>query len=317
MTAKEQNDYFYVCALIECKRFIINRIVNLQLLWDTSNTWSNSLSIRFSALQKLYFNFKSQSAFLIAFVVPGYSKIWIGGIKSNEYNFKGWTLVRADHPVQSQWTYRSPVVYRKPDPCQHILLSYPGAAEESLWGSGSSGDCGAETGSCPNPALGNGTADFRSRCRRPAFDLSGYAGYPHWNSRTGWGGCDPEYSSCPAAALLGELSGVAKFFLVTGYTDMRKSIDGLMEIVRDTYELDPYSNSLFLFCGRRCDRIKALHFEKDGFCLYYKRLDNGRFQWPRDPSEVRNLTRQEYRWLLEGLSIDQPKAIRPAGKKEF
>ena len=57
---------------------------------------------------------------------------------------------------------------------------------------------------------------------------------------------------------------------------MRKSIDGLMAIVRDTYELDPYSNSLFLFCGRRCDRIKALHFEKDGFWLYYKRLDNGR-----------------------------------------
>ncbi|HJD26592.1 IS66 family insertion sequence element accessory protein TnpB [Blautia sp. An46] len=52
---------------------------------------------------------------------------------------------------------------------------------------------------------------------------------------------------------------MAKFFLVTGYTDMRKSIDGLMAIVRDTYELDPYSNSLFLFCGRRCDRIKALH----------------------------------------------------------
>ena len=74
---------------------------------------------------------------------------------------------------------------------------------------------------------------------------------------------------------------------------------------------------LFLFCGRRCDRIKALHFEKDGFCLLYKRLDNGRFQWPRNSSEVRNLTRQEYRWLLEGLSIDQPKAIRPAGKKDF
>lgn len=90
-----------------------------------------------------------------------------------------------------------------------------------------------------------------------------------------------------------------------------------MAIVRDTYELDPYSNSLFLFCGRRCDRIKALHFEKDGFCLYYKRLDDGRFQWPRDSSEVKNLSRQEYRWLLEGLSIDQPKAIRPARKKDF
>ena len=73
--------------------------------------------------------------------------------------------------------------------------------------------------------------------------------------------------------MLGDLSGVAKFYLVTGHTDMRKSIDGLMAIIRDTYEMDPYSNSLFLFCGRRCDRIKALHFEKDGFCLLYKRLD--------------------------------------------
>ena len=93
--------------------------------------------------------------------------------------------------------------------------------------------------------------------------------------------------------------------------------NGLMAIIRDTYEMDPYSNSLFLFCGRRCDRIKALHFEKDGFCLLYKRLDNGRFQWPRNSSQVRNLTRQEYRWLLEGLSIDQPKAIRPVKKKDF
>lgn len=93
--------------------------------------------------------------------------------------------------------------------------------------------------------------------------------------------------------------------------------NGLMAIIRDTYEMEPYSNSLFLFCGRRCDRIKALHFEKDGFCLLYKRLDNGRFQWPRNSSQVRNLTRQEYRWLLEGLSIDQPKAIRPVKKKDF
>ena len=117
--------------------------------------------------------------------------------------------------------------------------------------------------------------------------------------------------------MLGDLSRVEKIYLRTGYTDMRKQLDGLVDIIQYSFQLDPYSNSLFLFCGRRCDRIKALHFEKDGFCLYYKRLDNGRFQWPRDSSEVRNLTRQEYRWLLEGLSIDQPKAIRPAGRKDF
>ena len=199
---------------------------------------------------------------------------------------------------------------------EHWLNLITQCRSSGLTDRGSSGCCRTETGSCPDPTLGKGTA-FRYRSFTYALDLSGNAGNPYRDPWTGRGGCDPQYSSCPAAALLGELSGVARFFLVTGYTDMRKSIDGLMAIVRDIYELDPYSNSLFLFCGRRCDRIKALHFEKDGFCLYYKRLDNGRFQWPRDSSEVRNLTRQEYRWLLEGLSIDQPKAIRPAGRKDF
>ena len=56
--------------------------------------------------------------------------------------------------------------------------------------------------------------------------------------------------------MLGELSGVAKIYLVSGYTDMRRSIDGLMAIVRDAYELDLYSNYLFLFCGKQCDRLK-------------------------------------------------------------
>lgn len=112
--------------------------------------------------------------------------------------------------------------------------------------------------------------------------------------------------------MLGELSGIAKIYLVTGYTDMRKSIDGLMAIIRDVYYLDPYSNSLFLFCGRRCDRLKALHFDKDGFVLYYKRLDKGGiYKWPRSAAEVRALSRQEFRWLMEGLEIDQPKAIKP------
>ena len=110
--------------------------------------------------------------------------------------------------------------------------------------------------------------------------------------------------------MLVEISGVAKIYLVTGYTDMRKSIDGLMGIVQHTYQMDPYGNALFLFCGRRCDRIKALHFDKDGFVLYYKRLDGGKYQWPRSAEEARPLSRQEFRWLMEGLSIDQPKAIR-------
>ena len=76
--------------------------------------------------------------------------------------------------------------------------------------------------------------------------------------------------------------------------------------------LDPFSKALFLFCGRRCDRIKDLLWEGDGFLLLYKRLDNGRFQWPRSETEAVMLTPQQIRWLLEGLKIEQKSAIKPA-----
>ena len=70
--------------------------------------------------------------------------------------------------------------------------------------------------------------------------------------------------------MLGELSGVAKIFIITGRTDMRKSFDGLMSIIRDTYQLDPYANALYLFCGRDSRKLKALHYDKDGFVLYHE-----------------------------------------------
>ena len=117
--------------------------------------------------------------------------------------------------------------------------------------------------------------------------------------------------------MLGDISGISKIYCVTGTTDMRRSIDGLMAIIRDTYQMDPYANAVYLFCGRRRNTIKALFFDKTVFCLLYKRLDTkGHFQWPRNASEVRPLTRQEFRWLMEGLSIDQPKAIQAVPKSE-
>ena len=67
-------------------------------------------------------------------------------------------------------------------------------------------------------------------------------------------------------------------FLACGFTDMRKSIDGLAAIVQQNFQLDPFSNALFIFCGRRHDRLKALLWRGDGFLLLYKRLDNGRFR---------------------------------------
>ena len=92
---------------------------------------------------------------------------------------------------------------------------------------------------------------------------------------------------------------------------MRRSIDGLCAIVRDRFHMEPRQRALYLFCGRRCDRLKALLWEGDGFLLLYKRLESGSFQWPRNSAEVQKLSAQQYRWLMEGLSVEQPKAHRP------
>ena len=110
--------------------------------------------------------------------------------------------------------------------------------------------------------------------------------------------------------MLNDFSGADKVYIACGYTDLRKGIDGLARMVQQ-FELDPFTNTLFLFCGRRRDRVKGLYWEGDGFILLYKRLEQGVYQWPRSESEVRSLTQQQYRWLMEGLKIEQPKAHHP------
>jgi transposase len=112
--------------------------------------------------------------------------------------------------------------------------------------------------------------------------------------------------------MLGDITAVDEVYIVCGYTDMRKSIDGLCAIIEDKLKMDPRQSALYLFCGKRCDRIKALLWEYDGFVMLYKRIDaKGRFRWPRNQFEVRQLTWQQFDWLMSGLEIEQPKAFRP------
>lgn len=93
-----------------------------------------------------------------------------------------------------------------------------------------------------------------------------------------------------------DASGFKKVYLAMGFTDLRRGIDGLATIVCFQFKLDPYDkNTLFLFCGRRSDRIKALLWEGDGFLLMYKRLDNGAFRWPRSADEAMSITKDQYR----------------------
>ncbi|AHF10480.1 IS66 family insertion sequence element accessory protein TnpB [Dehalobacter restrictus] len=110
--------------------------------------------------------------------------------------------------------------------------------------------------------------------------------------------------------MLGDITAAKEIYIACGYTDMRKSIDGLAALVQETFGIDPFASSLYLFCGKRRNRIKALLWEGDGFVLLYKRLENGNFKWPRSADQVRSLTWQEFKWLMEGLEIDQPRAIK-------
>ena len=115
--------------------------------------------------------------------------------------------------------------------------------------------------------------------------------------------------------MLGDITVASEIYIVCNYTDMRKSIDGLCSIIRDKLFFEPDSKSaIYLFCGKRCDRIKVLLHESDGFVLLYKRLtvESGRYRWPRKSDEVKSITWRQLDWLLSGLDIEQPKAIRTA-----
>ena len=112
--------------------------------------------------------------------------------------------------------------------------------------------------------------------------------------------------------MLNDLQGMKHVYIACGYTDLRKGIDSLVEIVKLGFQLNPFEEgNIFLFCGRRTDRIKALLYEGDGWLLLYKRLTDGKFQWPRNDKDVKELTPQQYRWLMDGLSVSQKKVIKP------
>jgi transposase len=109
--------------------------------------------------------------------------------------------------------------------------------------------------------------------------------------------------------MLFDPSKIRNVYIACGYTDMRKQIDGLASIVKLQYKKGFNEESLFLFCGRKSDRIKALLWDGSGYVLLYKRLAGQQFQWPRSEAELIKITPQQFRWLMEGLSITQKKVI--------
>ncbi len=97
----------------------------------------------------------------------------------------------------------------------------------------------------------------------------------------------------------------ARVYIAPGATDMRKSINGLSLLVVDQLELNPLSGHLFAFCNRKRDMVKILYWDRNGFCLWHKRLEKDHFRWPETEEDVLAVHGYELVWLLDGLSLDQ------------
>jgi transposase len=96
-----------------------------------------------------------------------------------------------------------------------------------------------------------------------------------------------------------------RVWLILGKTDMRKSINGLSDIVANQLGLDALSGQYFVFCGRRRNTLKIIYWDRNGYALWYKRLEVDRFRWPRNEDEAQAITGEQLGWLLSGLDIGQ------------
>lgn len=101
-------------------------------------------------------------------------------------------------------------------------------------------------------------------------------------------------------------------YLALGTTDFRKQQNGLASLVSLKFKLDPYcGKSVFLFCNKKHSSLRALRWDANGFILVTKFLsDEMKFQWPKTQGEVRAITKRQLEWLLEGLQVDQKKALK-------
>jgi transposase len=99
-----------------------------------------------------------------------------------------------------------------------------------------------------------------------------------------------------------------RVYLAVGTTDMRKQINGLSILVQETMELDPFSGSVYVFCNRQRSIVKAIYWDRNGFCLWQKRLEKDRFRWPDTREEVLRISSRQLSWLLDGLELVQGNA---------
>ena len=97
-----------------------------------------------------------------------------------------------------------------------------------------------------------------------------------------------------------------QIWIVAGLTDLRRGFVGLSAMVQTALEQNPFNGQVFVFRGKRGDLIKLLWFDGDGLCLFAKRLERGRFIWPKVDKGTVALTRAQLSMLLEGIDWRRP-----------
>ena len=102
-----------------------------------------------------------------------------------------------------------------------------------------------------------------------------------------------------------ELSKIENIYLYNGYTDLRKSIDGLVVIISDDFDISDMKNKIFIFCNRGKDRLKIIEKDNNGWWIYQRRLSDGKFRWPKNKQGKLLIEKRQLLWLLEGLDVEQ------------
>ena len=94
-----------------------------------------------------------------------------------------------------------------------------------------------------------------------------------------------------------------RVYIRPGVTDMRKSINTLTQLVQTEMNLSPFDKSLFIFCNKRKNMLKVLYWDKNGFCLWQKKLSKQKFPWVNTDEEVKEISNQRLLWLLKGIDF--------------
>lgn len=109
------------------------------------------------------------------------------------------------------------------------------------------------------------------------------------------------------------LNNVNKIYLAYGATDFRKQTSSLCSIIQNTFNMNPYDRSAYIFCNKKRNSIRVLCYDKNGFVLAQKTLldtEKMKFQWPRNSKELKRIDKQQLNWLLSGLKIEQKNSFR-------